>query len=427
MKVLLVGGGGREHALAWRLSQSPKLTELHAAPGNPGIAAFATCHPVAATDLDGQVALARTLAIDFVVIGPDDPLALGLTDRLNEAGIRAFGPSRAAAQLEWSKAFAKEIMAEAGVPTARYASFTDHEAALAYVRAQGAPLVLKADGLALGKGVIMAPTLAEAEVGLRELMLGSAFGEAGRTVVIEEWLEGPEVSVLALCDGRRALLLPAAQDHKRAGEGDTGPNTGGMGTYCPVPFFGPETARAVEETVFAPVLAAMARRGTPFVGCLFAGLLLTAAGPKVLEFNARFGDPETQAVFPLLEGDLLAALLACAEGHLRGDELTVRPGSAACVVLASGGYPGSYERGLPIAGLDEQGQLPGNLVFHAGTARKTGQFVTAGGRVLGVVGQGRDLPAALAQAYEGAEHVQFPGKLLRRDIGWQAIRREKPR
>ena len=293
MKVMIVGGGGREHALAWKAIQSPLVDELHAAPGNPGIGGFAQCHPgVKATDIEGQVALARKLKADLVIVGMDDALALGLVDRLKEAGIRAFGPTKEAARLEWSKGFAKEIMTRAGVPTARYGSFTDYKSALAYLHAEGAPIVIKADGLALGKGVSVCETMAEAEAALKTAMLDKAFGEAGAKIVIEEFMEGDEVSVLALSDGRTIKQMVSAQDHKPVGEGDTGPNTGGMGTYAPVPRYTPEVARTVQTRILEPVIAAMADRGTPFVGCLFAGLMLTAAGPKVLEFNARFGDPK---------------------------------------------------------------------------------------------------------------------------------------
>jgi phosphoribosylamine---glycine ligase len=422
MKVLIVGGGGREHALAWKANQSRLIGALHAAPGNPGIGQFASCHPgVKATDVEGQVALARKLKADLVVVGMDDALALGLVDRLRDAGIRAFGPAKSAARLEWSKEFAKEIMTEAGVPTARYRSFTDYENARAYLTTMGAPIVVKADGLALGKGVSVCMTMAEAEASLKAVMLDRVYGEAGATVVIEEFMEGDEVSILAFSDGRAVKQMVSAQDHKRAGEGDTGPNTGGMGTYAPVPRYTPEISKTVQKGILEPVIAAMADRGAPFVGCLFAGLMLTTEGPKVVEFNARFGDPEAQVVLPLLENDLLEVLLACVEGRLKDIDLRFREGAAANIVVASPGYPGSYPKGLQISGLEEAEQL-GVTVFHAGTSLdKDGVLVTAGGRVLGVMATGTDLREALARAYAGVDKIQFEGKQYRRDIGWRSL------
>jgi phosphoribosylamine---glycine ligase len=423
MKVLIVGGGGREHALAWKMVQSRLIEELHVSPGNPGIARFAWCHPyLKATDIDGQVALAQKLKVDLVIVGLDDALALGLVDRLKEAGIPAFGPTREAAKLEWSKEFAKEMMTRANVPTAAYGSFTDYDTAKAYLELQGAPIVIKADGLALGKGVYVCQTMAEAEEALKAIMLDKAFGEAGAKVVIEEFLEGQEVSVLAFSDGRTVRQMVAAQDHKRAGDGDTGPNTGGMGTYAPVPAYTPEIAATVQKQILEPVVRAMAAKGTPFVGCLFAGLMLTADGPKVVEFNARFGDPEAQVVLPLLENDLLEVMQACLEARLHEVALTFRPGAAVNVVLASGGYPGSYLKGLPIKGLDEVERL-GLTVFHAGTDLDDEEYlITAGGRVLGIAAQAETLQEALDRAYFGVGLVDFEGKQFRRDIGWRALK-----
>ncbi|MFZ5825807.1 MAG: phosphoribosylamine--glycine ligase [Bacillota bacterium] len=423
MKVLIVGSGGREHALAWKVIQSREIEELHVAPGNPGIGRFAWCHPhVKATDIAAQVELAKKLKADLVIVGPEDPLAGGLVDALKEAGIKAFGPTKAAAMIEASKEFAKEVMTRAGVPTAAYGAFTDYETALAYVEMQGAPIVIKADGLAAGKGVSVCMTLDEARQALKEIMQDDAFAGAGSRVVIEEYMEGEEVSVLALSDGRTIRQMVSAQDHKRIGEGDTGPNTGGMGTYAPVPFYTPEIARTVQKQILEPVIREMARRGTPFVGCLFAGLMLTAEGPKVVEFNCRFGDPETQVVLPLLKNDLLAVMNACAEGRLNEVELSFHEASAANIVIASGGYPGPYAKGLPIDGLDEADQR-GVTVFHAGTAfTEDGELVTAGGRVLGVMAVGETLEQALAHAYHGVEVIQFEGKSYRRDIGWRANR-----
>ncbi|MFZ5817334.1 MAG: phosphoribosylamine--glycine ligase [Bacillota bacterium] len=424
MKVLIVGGGGREHALAWKVIQSRHIDELHVAPGNPGIGRFAWCHPhVKAADIAGQVALAQKLAADLVIVGPEDPLAEGLVDALQAAGIRAFGPTKAAARIEASKDFAKEVMMKAGVPTAAYGSFDQYEAALAYVEMQGAPIVIKADGLAAGKGVSVCMTLEEARAALREAMLDKAFAEAGARVVIEEYMEGEEVSVLAFCDGRSIRQMVSAQDHKRIGEGDTGPNTGGMGTYAPVPAYTPEIARTVQKRILEPTIAEMARRGAPFVGCLFTGLMLTKDGPKVVEFNCRFGDPETQVVLPLLQNDLLEVITACLDGRLNEVELRFAEGAAANIVLAAPGYPGKYPKGLPIDGLEEADSR-GVTVFHAGTDfTEEGELVTAGGRVLGVMATAPDLPAALERAYYGAEAIIFEGKQYRRDIGWRALRR----
>lgn len=424
MKVLIVGGGAREHALAWKAIQSPLIEELHVAPGNPGIGRFAWCHHlVKATDIEGQVQLAQRIGADLVIVGPDDPLALGLVDALQAAGIRAFGPTKAAAQIEWSKSFAKELMREAGIPTAAFATFSEFEPALAYVEAQGAPLVIKADGLALGKGVQVCMTIEEARTALKETMLDKRFGEAGATVVIEEFMTGPEVSVLALSDGKTVKQLVSAQDHKRLGAGDTGPNTGGMGTYAPVPFYTPEIAEQVQATILEPLVKAMAERGAPFAGCLFAGLMLTPSGPKVVEFNARFGDPEAEVVLPLLKSDLLEALVACAEGRLDQVAIEFWSASCACIMLASGGYPGPYEKGLSIEGLAEADDR-GVTVFHAGTwVAEDGEIVTNGGRVVGVMAGGPDLESALERAYWGVDAVSFLGKTYRRDIGWQALQK----
>jgi len=420
MNVLIVGSGGREHALAWKVIQSPLIDELHVAPGNPGMAQFAWCHPeVKATDIAGLVELAQKVKADLVIVGPEDPLAAGLVDACKAAGIKAFGPTAAAAKLEASKEYAKELMTRAGVPTARYGSFTDKESALAYVEMEGAPIVVKADGLAAGKGVTVCQTVEEAREAVNEL-----FASPDAKVVIEEFLEGQEVSVLALSDGRTIKQLVSAQDHKRVGEGDTGPNTGGMGTYAPVPAYTPEIAQQVQREILEPVIRTMASRGTPFVGCLFAGLMLTAEGPKVLEFNVRFGDPEAQVVLPLLENDLLEVMLACLEGRLHEVELRFREGAAVNIVLASGGYPGKYLKGLPISGLDEADRR-GVTVFHAGTwVDDDGVLVTGGGRVLGVMALGSTLEEALKVAYHGVDAIQFEGKTFRRDIAWRALKQK---
>jgi len=397
VRVLLVGSGGREHALAWRLTSSPSLDGLHAAPGSPGISALATCHPVAADDADGLLGLARSFAIDLVVVGPEAPLVAGVADVLRHSGILVFGPSAAAARIEGSKRFAKEVMAAAGVPTA------------ALLTEPRAPCVLKADGLAAGKGVIVCRTDEELRAGL-----AVAEGFEG-DVLVEELLDGPEVSVFALCDGVDALGLAPARDFKRAYDGDTGPNTGGMGSFAPVAEIDDETlSRIVDETV-RPVLAELATRGSPFVGTLFVGLMLTPDGPRVLEYNCRFGDPETQSVLPLVEGDFLAALAASAAGSLRGITLGRADGAAVTVVVAGGEYPANSDRGTPIAGIDEA-EASGALVFHAGTALNDGRLVTNGGRLLGVTATGPTLGEARARAYAAADLIRIPGARRREDI-----------
>lgn len=422
MNVLIVGGGAREHALAWKVIQSREIDELHVAPGNPGISRFAWCHTeVQATDLPGQVALAQKVKADLVIVTPDGPLALGLVDALQAVGIAAFGPTQAAAKIEWSKEFAKEIMTRAGIPTAAYGSFTDYGAALAYVESQGAPIVVKADGLAFGKGVQVCMTIEEAREAVRAVMLDQSFGTGNTKVVIEEYMEGEEVSVLAFADGRTIKQMVSAQDHKRIGEGDTGPNTGGMGTYAPVLSYTPELAAVVQKQILEPAIRMMAKQGVPFQGCLFTGLMLTADGPKVVEFNARFGDPEAEVVLPLLKGDLLEILLACVQGRLDQVDLHWEAGAAACVMVASPGYPGKYPKGLPISGADEAESL-GVVVFHAGTdLDEEGSLVTAGGRVLGVMGRGDTVHEALTHAYRGVAAINFEGKQFRQDIGWRAL------
>ena len=397
MRVLVVGSGGREHALAWRLASSPALTDLHAAPGNPGTAALATCHPVAADDPEALLALSRSLAVDLVVIGPEGPLVAGVADALRRAGLSVFGPSAAAARIEGSKRFAKAVMAVAKVPTA------------ALLDAPQAPCVLKADGLAAGKGVIVCHTDAELAAGL----------EASRTfegpVLVEELLEGPEVSLFALCDGTTAVPLAPARDYKRAFDGDHGPNTGGMGSFAPVPDLAGETPATLVESCVVPILHELADRGAPFVGTLFVGLILTASGPRVLEYNCRFGDPETQSVLQLVEGDLLAALDAAARGSLSTVELGQRPGAAVTVVLASADYPAAGDRGSPIMGV-EDAESTGAVVFHAGTALSEGRLVTNGGRLLGVTATGATAAAARSRAYAAADLIRIDGARRREDI-----------
>jgi phosphoribosylamine--glycine ligase len=398
VKVLVVGSGGREHALAWKLAASPSLTALHAAPGNPGIATLGDCHPVRAEDSEGLLGLANSLGIDLVVVGPEAPLVAGVADELRHSGVSVFGPGAGAAEIEGSKSFAKDVMLAAGVPTA---------AALAIARP---PCVVKADGLAGGKGVVICKTQAELDAGLAAV---SAFGAS---LVIEELLDGPEVSLFALCDGREALALAPARDYKRAFDGDAGPNTGGMGAYAPVSELDDAGLQRLVGEVHTPVLEELARRGRPFVGLLYAGLMLTEDGPKVLEFNCRFGDPETQAVLPLVDGDLLEALAAAARGELAGVTLGRVDGAAVTVVVAAEGYPSSGDRGSPIDGLD-QAEAHEALVFHAGTALQGGRVVTNGGRVLAVTGRGETLEAARGVAYAAAARIAFAGARYRTDIG----------
>lgn len=417
MKVLIVGGGGREHAIAWKLNQSPKVDELLCAPGNAGIGQIARCFPeVKATDLDGMLDLARREKVDFVVVAPDDPLALGMVDRLEAAGIPAFGPVAAAAQLEASKVFSKGLMKKYHIPTAKYQVFTDAQAAMDYVRQQGAPIVVKADGLALGKGVVVAQSVEEAEQAIKSMMLDKVFKESGSRVVIEECMVGREVTCLCFTDGNTILPMPASQDHKRAFDGDLGPNTGGMGAFAPSPLMSPELMETVRKTILEPTLAALKGEGICFKGVLYVGLMLTEAGPKVVEYNARFGDPETQVVLPLMESDLMEAFMACREGTLDRADVRFGSGAAACVVLASGGYPVKYETGKPIAGI-EQAEENGAIVFHAGTKMENGQLVTAGGRVLNVSCVADTLPQAVQAAYAALKPIRFEGMHFRTDIG----------
>ena len=401
MRVLLVGSGGREHALAWKLTASERLEELHAAPGNPGIAALGVCHPVRAEDGEGLLQLAGEIGIDLVVVGPEAPLVAGVADELRRAGVAVFGPSAAAARIEGSKSFAKEVMSAAGVPVAE---------ALAVARP---PCVVKADGLAAGKGVFVCRTQDELDAGLR------AASALGSPIVIEELLEGEEISVFALCDGQNAIALPAAQDFKRAFDGDEGPNTGGMGSYSPVPGWGADEVEEALDLAHRPVLAELAARGTPFVGVLFAGLMLTAAGPRVLEFNCRFGDPETQSILPLVEGDLLGALSAAARGELARGALSAADRSAVTVVLAAGDYPETGDTGSPIDGIPEA-EAAGALVFHAGTALRDGRVLTNGGRILGVTGVAATTAEARERAYAGADLISYRGMRYRSDIARDA-------
>ncbi len=415
MKVLVVGGGGREHAICWKLAQSPRVTELYCAPGNGGIAQVATCVPIAATDVEAMVRWAKEQAMDFVVVAPDDPLALGMVDALEAEGIRAFGPRKNAAVIEASKAFSKELMRKYHIPTARYQTFTDEQAALEYIDREGAPIVVKADGLALGKGVTVAATAEEAKAAVRDMMEGGKFGSSGRTVVIEECMTGPEVTVLAFADGKTVVPMLSSQDHKRAYDGNQGPNTGGMGAFCPSPNYTPEIADRCMREIFLPTMEAMRAEGRPFQGVLYFGLMLTPDGPKVVEYNARFGDPETQPLMMMLETDLMDIFEACVDGTLDRLTITWKPGAACCLVLASGGYPLSYQKGYPISGLDRVPEWA--TVFHAGTRLEDGVYTNQGGRVLGVTATGCDLAGAVARAYEAARPIHWTDLHFRTDIG----------
>ncbi|MDD6023867.1 MAG: phosphoribosylamine--glycine ligase [Oscillospiraceae bacterium] len=418
MRVLVVGSGGREHAICWALKKSPKVTELFCAPGNGGISEIATCVDVKATDIDGMVAWARENNMDFVMVAPDDPLAMGMVDAMEAAGIRAFGPRANAAIVEGSKAFSKELMKKYGIPTAAYEIFTDMEAALRYVEEQGAPIVVKCDGLALGKGVVVAQTAEEAKEAVRNMMENKAFGEAGAKVVIEECMTGPEVTVLAFTDGKTIVPMPSSQDHKRAFDNDQGPNTGGMGAISPCPNYTSDHAKTCMETIFLPTVNALNAEGRTFKGVIYFGMMLTPKGPKVVEYNARFGDPECQAVLSLLETDLMDILEACVDGTLGDLNVAWKDAASCCLVLASGGYPVAYEKGKEITGLDAVSDA---VVFHAGTKKENGKFYTNGGRVLGVTAVAPDLRAAVDKAYAAAQPISFEKMHFRSDIGYHIL------
>lgn len=438
MNILVIGRGGREHTIIWSLAKSTKVSNLYCAPGNAGIAELATCVLIAETQFAELSAYAKQQAIDLIVVGPEDPLFAGAVDYFENEGFKVFGPRQDAAIIEGSKVFAKQLMKKYGIPSAAYETFDDYEAALAYVRGQKMPIVLKADGLAAGKGVIIAHTLSEAEQALREIMVDKAFGEAGDQVVIEEFLSGEEMTILAFVDGTTVRPMVPSQDHKPVFDNDEGPNTGGMGTYSPVPHIDPAIVEQAVETIVKPAAEAMVQEGRTFRGVLYAGLMLTEEGPKTIEFNCRFGDPETQVILPRLKSDLLDIMLATLDGGLADVEMTWSDEAAVCVVLASGGYPGPYETGLPISGLErfslqsgkggqdaqagEQALLSDKaVVFHAGTAMQDGQMVTAGGRLLGVTGLGENIAAAREQAYAAVEHIDYKGKHFRRDIAQKAL------
>lgn len=418
MRLLVIGRGGREHAIVWALRKSPKVEQIYCAPGNAGIAELAELVPFAEDQFEELSQFALAQKIDLVVIGPDDPLSIGIVDHFESRGIPVYGPRQNAAIIEASKVFTKNLLKKYNIPTAAYESFEHYQAALAYLRKQGAPIVIKADGLAAGKGVIVAETLAEAEEALASIMVNKSFGSAGNRVVIEEFMQGQEMSILAFVDGETVRPMPAAQDHKAVFDGDKGPNTGGMGTYSPLPHIPQSVIDQAIETIVKPTAIAMVEEGRPFRGILFAGLMITADGPKTIEFNARFGDPEAQVVLPKLKSDLLDIFLATLEGRLADVEIEWSDEAAVCVIAASGGYPSSYPKGLPIEGLDK---VTESLIFHAGTATSEGQLVTNGGRVLGVTALGADFAEARSKAYADLEAIRFDGMHYRSDIGAKAM------
>jgi len=421
MRILVIGGGGREHAIVWALNKSEKVTELFCAPGNAGIAQLAKCVPIGVLHFEELTRFAKEQAIDLVFVGPDDPLADGIVDAFEEAGIPAFGPNKLAAEIEGSKIFMKNLLKKYNIPTAKYETFTNYEEALAYLREQQTPIVIKADGLAAGKGVTVAATLEEAEQALREAMVDKVFGDAGKQIVIEEFLEGEEMSILAFVDGETVRAMVPAQDHKPIFDGDKGPNTGGMGTYTPLPHIDPAIVEQSIHNIIIPTAKAMVSEGRPFRGVLFAGLMMTKDGPKTIEFNARMGDPETQVVLPRLETPLIDIVLAAMNGTLSDIEIKWSDEAAVCVIAASEGYPASYPKGLEITGLAEA-EAQGALVFHAGTDLKNGKIVTSGGRVLGIVGLGRDIAEARDRAYAAVKLISFEGMQNRSDIAAKALR-----
>lgn len=424
MNILLLGSGGREHALAWKIAASPLVTNFWCAPGNAGIAHDAECVGLDVADHGAVIAFCKTNAVDLVVVGPEAPLAAGIVDDLAAAGIKAFGPTKAAARLESSKGFTKDLCREGGIPTAAYERFSDADQAKAYIRAQGAPIVVKADGLAAGKGVVVAASVTEAEAAI-DMMLGGGFGAAGAEAVVEECLVGEEASFFVLCDGDDALALAAAQDHKRAFDGDEGPNTGGMGAYSPAPVMTDAMCRRTMDEIILPTLRAMKARGTPYKGVLFAGLMITAEGPKLIEYNVRFGDPETQVLMMRLKSDLVPALLAACDGQLKSFDLRWSDEAALTVVMAARGYPGDYARGSVIEGLDEAAKVEGVEIFHAGTRADGATIRANGGRVLNVTAIGESVADAQRRAYAAVDRIRWPEGFCRRDIGWRAVAREK--
>jgi phosphoribosylamine--glycine ligase len=423
MKILVVGGGGREHALVWKIAQSPLVEKIYCAPGNPGIDALAEAVAIGADQIDALCTFAKENAIDLTVVGPEVPLTMGIVDTFQAEGLEIFGPSRAAAQLEGSKGFSKDLMARYGIPTAAYQSFAEHAAAVAYVKEMGAPIVVKADGLAAGKGVVVAMTEAEAIAAIDDIMLDQVFGSAGASVVIEEFMEGEEASFFVFTDGKNILPLASAQDHKRVNDNDEGPNTGGMGAYSPAPVVTAALYDEVVETIVKPTIAGMAQDGCSYSGILYVGLMIKDGKPRVVEYNARFGDPECQPLLMRMKSDIVPVLQACARGELAQDKLEWHDKAAVCVVMASGGYPAAFEKGLPISGLEEAARLDELMVFHAGTTLKDGAVVNNGGRVLGVTGLGASVAEAIAKAYAGVERISWEKVHYRRDIGAKALNR----
>jgi len=416
VKVLVVGGGGREHAIVWKLAKSPQIDELYAAPGNPGIERLATCVNIAAEDIPGLAEFAKKNNIDLTVVGPEAPLVAGIVDEFKNRGLTVFGPDKAAAQIEGSKIFSKNLMKKYNIPTADYKVFEDPKDAISYIDTAPMPIVVKADGLAAGKGVIIAPDRSTAKEAIKTMMIDKAFGKSGSRIVLEEYLEGPEVTVLAFCDGKRAVPMVSSRDHKRVFDNNKGPNTGGMGAVSPAPAYTPEIAEIVERDIIQRTIDAMASEGAPFQGVLYTGLMITKNGPKVLEYNCRFGDPEAQVVIPRLKTDLVEVMQAVIDGDLTNAKIEWKSEVAVCVVIASGGYPGHYETGKIISGLDDA-EKNGSIVFHAGTAEKDGKIITVGGRVLGVTALGKDVDEARKLAYESVSKIRFEGMHYRKDIG----------
>ncbi|HEX9777390.1 MAG TPA: phosphoribosylamine--glycine ligase [Geopsychrobacteraceae bacterium] len=423
MKILVVGGGGREHALVWKIAQSPLVETIYCAPGNPGIAELAECVHIAADEIDALCDFAKAEQIDLTVVGPEVPLTMGIVDTFQAAGLEIFGPNRAAARIEGSKEFSKDLMAKYKIPTAAYRSFTDHAAAVAYIREQGAPIVVKADGLAAGKGVFVAMTEQQGIAAVDEIMRDKVFGAAGASVVIEEFMAGEEASFFAFTDGKNILPLASSQDHKRVYDNDEGPNTGGMGAYSPAPVVTAALHDTIVETIVKPTIDGMARDGCPYVGILYVGLMIAAGQPRVVEFNARFGDPEAQPLLMRMKSDIVPVLQACARGRLTQDSIEWHDKAAVCVVMASGGYPAAFEKGLPIEGLDAAAEIEDVMVFHAGTSLKDGRIVNNGGRVLGVTGLGDTVQAAIDKAYRGVRAISWQHVHYRKDIGARALNR----
>ena len=423
MKVLLVGKGGRENAMAWKIAQSPRLTKLYCAPGSPGMAQFGECRKIDVMDIDGQIGYAQEIGADLVVIGPENPLDAGITDRFEEAGFKTFGPSAAAARIETDKDFALDLMHRYGIPTGAFATFTDPEPAKQYIQEQGAPIVLKAAGLAAGKGVIVATILEQALEAVDDILVDAAFGEAGAKLVVMEYLDGEEASIFGFTDGKDLVYTVSAQDYKRIGEGDTGLNTGGMGAYAPALVVTPELEQEIYDTIMKPTVDALAADGTPFKGILYGGIIFTDKGPQVIEFNCRLGDPETQVVLPLLKTDILDIFEAGVNGTIGDLKVEVGDGAACCVVMASDGYPTKYEQGFPIYGIKEAEALGDVIVFHAGTDSLDGQLLTAGGRVVAVSGIDKDIHSAIDRAYKAVDAITFENQYARRDIGYKALAR----